>query len=468
MNNVNIEGIMSPSHVNEPKLLIPVIIVYCPIRDSGYTENMVSMDDPQAFTRQIIRCICMLSILSVICLHGDPVVLSGGPENDYESWIIRTNEGNLMVIFCRNPDWQSGDLYVTFSTDNGITWEEPTAIIAKPQDQATLSFLQLPGDTFRLWYASNENITYGIFTAHSLDGTTWIEDDQIDLGWNLSDMHYDPTVIMEPDSSLTMSYRGPGGAYIAHKPYGGEWDTLRTLVGASGYRPRVMRHSNGTYLMTYHRNTYPGYEVFVRTSQDRVTWTAELRMTFDGNSHDPFLNEASDGAYVLYYATYVPPAYNLRRRISYDASNWEEEVQITFDATNNTQPHFFVEANETFLVWAHAVLFPDDHDVYFERTLYPGINETDLLVKTRTPIFLEAYPNPCSKQMKVVAPAHSQDAPDLEIYDAQGRIVSGSQQPQRAGLNVFLVPTLHLQPGVYFLQLYCTTGSYCKRFVVVH
>ncbi len=426
------------------------------------------MADSHPHTTGFIRCICALLIPAVMSLHGDPVVVSGGPANDYESWIIRTNDDRLMAIFCRNPDWQSGDLYATFSVDNGVTWEEPTAIITKPQDQATLSFLQLPGDTFRLWYASNESITYGIYTAHSFDGINWDEDGMVDLGWGPYDMHYDPTVIMEADSSLTMSYRGPGGAYIAHKPYGGSWDKQKTLVGPSGFRPRIMKHSNGTYAYAYHRNTPEGYEVFVRTSPDRVNWTSELRITYDGNSHDPFLSEATDGAYMLYYATHVPPAYNLRRRISYSAVNWEEEMQVTFDATNNTQPHFFVEANEIFLVWAHAVLFPDDHDVYFERTLYPGINETTLSVKTRIPRSPEVYPNPCSRQVKVIVPAHNQPAVIIRIYDAQGRIVSGPQQLQCNGINTFLVPTANLQPGVYFLQMNCTTGSYCKRFVVVH
>jgi hypothetical protein len=432
-----------------------------------YNVDMESDRKMHSTMQPIAGNLCFFLILSILCLHADPVIVSGGPENDYESWIIRTNEGNLMVIFCRNPDWESGDLYMTFSTDNGMTWEPPTAIIVKPQDQATLSFLQLPGDMFRLWYASNENVTYGIFTAHSLDGTTWIEDGQIDLGWSASDMHYDPTVIMEPDSSLTMSYRGPGGAYIAHRSYGGTWDTLRTMIGPSGYRPRVMKHSNGTYLYAYHRNTYPGYEVFVRTSIDRVNWSPELRLTFDGNSHDPFPNETTDGVYVVYYATYSPPAYNLYRRVSYDAVNWEEEEQITFDITNNTQPHFFVEAGEIYIVWAHAVLFPDDHDVYFERTPYTSINETDVLVKQRTPNFLEVYPNPCSRQMKVVVPAYNQDALDLKIYDAQGRIVSGPQQLQCDGINKFVVSTVHLQPGVYFLQMNGTTGNHCMRFVVV-
>jgi hypothetical protein len=65
-----------------------------------------------------------LVALSLLWSSGSiavPVIVSGGPENDYESWILRLNDNRLMVIFDRNPDWASGDLYVTFSSDDGAT-----------------------------------------------------------------------------------------------------------------------------------------------------------------------------------------------------------------------------------------------------------------------------------------------------------------------------------------------------------
>ena len=436
--------------------------------DYRYNIRMASIRCEKQSSRYATSSILMFLLFSSWFIYADPIVVSGGLENDYESWIIRTQDNRLMTIFCRNPDWQSGDLYVTFSTDNGATWGTPSVILESPEDQATLSFLQLPGDTFRLWYASNENINYGIYTAHSLDGVTWNRDGVINLGWSIYDMHYDPTVIEEPDSSLTMSYRGPAGAYIAHKPYGGNWDTLRTLVGASGFRPRIMKHSDGNYLLSYHRNTANGYEVFVRTSLDRINWTPELQLTFQGNSHDPFPNETGDGAYLLYYATHLPPAYNLNCRKSYDAINWESEVQITFDQTNNTQPHFFVETNEIYLIWAHAVLFPDDHDVYFERLSYTGVDESDRYLRANEFSEVSIFPNPCSDHMNFIISANAGDIMDIQIYDVQGEVITGYHSLLHRGRTKHVVETMHLCPGVYFLRISCASGDCYKRFVVIH
>lgn len=408
-----------------------------------------------------------LIVLLSTFLQATPVVVSGGPENDYEGWIARLSDNRLMVIFARNPDWASGDLYVTFSTDDGASWDSVVAIIEENGDQATLSYVQSTGDTLRLWYASNEDGQYGIYTAWSINGLIWSREGRISLGWSISDMYYDPTVILEPDSSLTMSYRGPGGAYITHCPYSGDWDTLRTMVGPGGYRPRVMKHTNNTYLYVYHRNTGNGYEVFSKTSTDRVTWSDEVQLTFQGNSHDPFPNQTPDGAYLVYYATYIAPAYNLYRRKSYNAIDWEAEEQITADASNNTQPHFFIEANEVYLLWAHAVSQPYDHDVYFERSNYFGIQDTDIESTLHSPVSIETYPNPCAQKINISLTARQTEEIEISLYDVQGQMIELPIQKAIHKMCSFHINTAHLSNGTYFVKVNYTKGTCFKKFIVV-
>ncbi|HEX7319203.1 MAG TPA: T9SS type A sorting domain-containing protein [bacterium] len=379
-----------------------------------------------------------------------PVVVSGGPDNDYESWIIRMNDGRLMVIFDRNPDWASGDLYVTFSTDNGVTWAAVTPIIIETGDQATLTFVQLPCDTLRVWYASNEAGNYAIYTAYSLDGLTWIRQGAIDLGWSSSSTYYDPTVILEPDSSLTMSYRVQGsGGYIAHCPNHGNWDTLRTLVAPSGNRTRVMKHANGTYLYAYHRRSGPGqydYDVFIKTATDRVFWSDSVRLTTNLNSHDPFPNEGADGAYVVYYAKYVSPAYNLYRRRSYNTTTWLTEEQITSDAVYNTQPHFFVESGDVYLVWAHAIVYETNNDVYFERS-------ADLAVAEHEPSAIgsraRVFPTPGCGRISIIPASMVSDRARVVVYSSSGQLVGSAV---RQG-EIFCIDTSPLPAGVYFVNI---------------
>jgi hypothetical protein len=414
---------------------------------------------------KILSVIFMLFMI-IFTVGADPVIVSGGPENDYESWIARLTDDRLMIVFCRNPDWTSGDLYVTFSTNDGDSWEAPTPIIVQAGDQATLSFVQLPGDTLRLWYASNEGGEYNIYSAHSTDGIDWTLEGRTELGWQLQDRYYDPTMIMEADGSLTMSYRGPDGAYVAHCPYGGTWDTLRTQVAAGGYRPRIMKHQNGTYVYAYHRNIGGNqYEVHVRTSTDLSHWSSETVLTSQGNSHDAFVNATPDSGYLIYYGTYQYPAYNLFRRRSYNTVDWEPEEQITSDPYWNTQPHFFIQSYNVYLVWAHATTSAGDtYDVYFERTPYiVGIEEK----KNAAAGICSMQPVPCSDVITVTFSTKKLQHLNTTIYDVMGReIMAGAPHEQNTSSNI-TVNTSTLSGGTYFMKIQWDGGQLFKKFVVM-
>ena len=401
--------------------------------------------------------------LLISLLESTPVVVSGGPDNDYEAWIARLHDGRLMVVFDRNPDWASGDLFVSFSTDDGGTWSTPASIIADADDQATLSFVQMPDDTIRLWYASNETGTYGIYTAWSLDGLAWSRQGRINLGWSASDMHYDPTVILEPDSSLTMSYRGPGAAYVSHCPYRGNWDTLKTMAAASGYRPRIMKHPNGTYLIAYHRKSGSGstnYDVFIRTSIDRVVWSDSIRLTTNLNSHDPFACPGSDGAYLVYYGKYVSPAYNLKRRKSFDAVNWQAEETVTNDTVYNLQPHLFVESGNIYLVWAHEINYDTDNDVYFEKTPYLG--STENASGNRRQDSFAITPNPCSRSFTITGPGHPEDILEIGLYNCSGqRILTVNP-----AVPVVTVDASALSAGIYFAEVKTSFGRLVNKIII--
>jgi hypothetical protein len=310
-----------------------------------------------------------------------PVSIATGTANDTESRIIRLADGRLMAAIGRNPygRWDTTDVYVSFSTNEGAGWSLPALAIGAAGDQATIGLLQLPGDTIRLWYGSNESGTYRIHTAYSMNGTTWTTEGQVALGWTPTVMCYDPTVILEPDSSLTMIYRGgsgiAAGAYAAHRPRGGSWDTSRRLVNAAANRPRIMKHAGGTYLAAFQRKSgvsTTNIDIFVRRSTDLTAWSDSVRLTTNMNSHDAWCLQVPDSGYAVYYAKYQSApydAYNLCRRRSADGTSWQAEQQLTFDGSllHNTQPCLFVYGNGLYRSWTRANDYDNDNDILFER-----------------------------------------------------------------------------------------------------
>jgi len=405
-----------------------------------------------------IKAICLLAFIFISSSAiADSVVISGGPTNDYESWIARLSDDRIMVAFARNPDWASGDLYVAFSADNGLNWTSPEPIISGSGDQATLSFVQMPSDTLKLFYASDQNGSYKIRSAWSVDGLTWTDEGVVALGWGTSVQYYDPTLVVESDSSLAMNYVVMSqGVYVAHRPYGGQWDTEMTQVASTGYRPRLMKHTNGTYLYAYHARTGGQYEydVFITTSSDRLNWSTPVQITTNRNSHDPFVCRMYDGHYMVTYAKHAGGAYNLYCRFSLDAIDWGEEFVITEDNANNTQPHIWPEGNDLYLTYAHAVNYPDDHDVYLEVLAYlTGIADNPNLAENYD-LDLGCYPNPFNAATTISYTLTEESLVSLEVYDILGRKIANlinCNQP--AGEQTVVWNATDQPSGMYFARL---------------
>lgn len=356
--------------------------------------------------RRIILILFLSFLLSLAA--GAATIIAGGTTNDTEGRVIRLSDGRLMAAIARNPygSWSATDIYVSFSSDGGATWGAPALAIGGAADQATIAALQLPGDTVRLWYASNESGTYRIHTAWSMDGASWTAQGQISLGWGSAIQCYDPTVILEPDSSLTMIYRGgsgtTAGAYAAHQPRGGTWDTLRRPVNYRAYRPRIMKHPNGTYLAAFHRQSGGSstqIDVFVRRSTDLTSWTDSVRLTTNQNSHDARCLYVPDSGYVVYYAKYQSApydAYNLCRRRSTDGISWQVEQQLTYNGGmhHNTQPCPLLFDGHLGLAWVYANDYDNDNDVLFDSSPLAGMASEPQSPNNKN-VRLRLYPNPC-------------------------------------------------------------------------
>ena len=370
--------------------------------------------------KKIIGVIYLTIFFSL--LYTEPIIVSGGWQNDYESWLTRLSDHRIMLVFCRNPNFNAGELYVTFSENDGYDWSEPQLIISAPGDQTLASFVQLADDTFRLFYSSNENGNYCIHEARSENGLDWEVLGQVDLGWNQNVMHYDPNIFLCHDESLIMTYVVSGqGVFVASSEQDDEWDNEQQFIDNSAYRPRIIQTGDSLFVLTYHKHNGPGqydYDVFVKYSPDFQNWSEAIQVTTNNNSHDPFIQEADNGTFYLYYAKYTGSCYKLRRRISEDLINWSEEEIVTQPISNDTQPHFFIEDDAIYLSWAHAVNYPDNHDVYFQKfSEEVNLNNDN---STELPIKLYCYPNPFNPVINISFALKKQQKIKVSIYNLKG------------------------------------------------
>ncbi|MBN1340847.1 MAG: T9SS type A sorting domain-containing protein [Bacteroidales bacterium] len=398
-----------------------------------------------------------------VIIQAQPVLISGGPDNDIIGRICRLPDSRLIAMIERNPDWGSGDLFISISWDSGYSWSGLEPVVVKAGNQSTHSVVVTPDDSIRSYYASDETGTYKIRTISSIDGINWVNDHQIDLGWDADQDVYDPDVIVEGDGSMIMTYvRMGSGGYVSYCSETNQWDQNKTLVQSGAYRIRICRHPFYGYLAAYHRNMGNNqYDVNVKTSTDLINWSDETTITNSGNSHDPCCG-CIDIEYWLYYATYKNGAYNLYRKSSTDGLNWSFEEQITFDNTHNTQPAFTLDLyTKTIglnLVWTHAIDYDTDNDIYFERYIYTEVIEQQRdedhirIIQSIENTFQFTLPNRLTGKF------------DLFVYDLQGRIIENKKITVVAGLSQ--VALNFIKTGVYLFHVVANGDKFTEKIYV--
>lgn len=321
--------------------------------------------------------------VTVASAAGAPIY--GGTENDYQPSLIRAADGRLMIVLERlAPRTNSGDLYVSTSTDAGASWSVPSLIVGTRLNERHPALVQHANGAFSLFYLQvDRKGGYSIQRATSADGTTWTRHGAIDLGWGASgDMN--PSVVLEGDGSLTMTYQRPNGAgeyvgYIARSMDGGvTWDGLKTTVsdGTGGMLPRVAkRASDGRYMVTFQAEGPDGVmAIYAKTSAGVYDWNVPRFAVSQGeNAHDSQPIVLEDGRFfVTYGAVRSDAGYNIYYRTTADAATWGGAVQVTSDSNlHDVQPHPILHgtAGHVILSWGRQRAAGADWDIWVNPDL---------------------------------------------------------------------------------------------------
>ncbi len=409
----------------------------------------------------------LAAFLALPAAAYDIVQVTDDASLNYMPSMIERDDRTLMLAYERlDSSFASGDVLVTTSA-LGASWATPTVVVDGPGNERHPALVQLDDGSFQVYYLSDESGGYRIHMADSPDGVTWTSRGEVDLGWTTEDL-VNPTVIVEDDGSLTMTYDVlSDGGYIAHSVDGVSWDQAKTRV-SSGSLNRIMRHSDGTYVLSYQRKTglwYYQIDVFTKTSTDRVTWSGENRVTSNQNSHDSMPVELADGQYALYYAvSNGGDPYELVSRVSPDGVGWSTEHPWLPYTGWDTQPHPVVLSNGIVaLAWARGPA-QDATEVHFALLDPPtGVaGEPHATPEPPAARKLRASPNPFAAGTSLTLSPDADGIACVIIHDAAGRFVrrlTGTDEVRWDGRDS---AGRSLPSGVYFARAEGTHAGAAK------
>lgn len=307
------------------------------------------------------------------------VPVTSGAGMDYQPSVIRSSDdGARIVVFERlNPSTQSGDLWLTRSSDEGESWSEPIEVIASPANERHPALLQIGPSNYVLFYLKGTGATssFRIWRATSSDGIGFTEQGAIDLGWSTGG-EINPHVIRHADGTLTMSYQrlggsapyGPGSYAAQSTDSGLSWDVQRTQIAASSQLPRLtFRESDGLYLASYQTGN-TALQMWVKTTTNLRDWSAVAQaFAASGNNHDSLPVVMPDGAFVLFWIRASGSQFDIAVRRSRDGSNWSPTLAVTASANaDDVEPHPLVGTSSTSveLYWGRkSPLAGTDYDI---------------------------------------------------------------------------------------------------------
>jgi hypothetical protein len=316
---------------------------------AGY-NGAVGTISPSNLTGLVVAAVVSALLLAAVAAApGGAFSVHDGPELDYQPAVVRMKSSDrLLLVFERlDPSTLSGDLYQVASDDEGASWSAPEPAIASVHNERHPALVELADGTLLLFYLSDvdEAGEYRINRAVSADGESWQAGDVLDLGWP-SAGEINPSVVHEPDGTLTMVYQRLGGpSFVAQSTdSGATWDHGRVQVSAgSSALPRIARReSDGLYVATYQTN--PGnnsLNLWAKTTYDASDWSgAPIAVSVGLNTHDSTPLFLPDGQLLVYYARQVDSAFDIFYRSSGDDFEWSREVRVTDNPNGfDTQPH---------------------------------------------------------------------------------------------------------------------------------
>lgn len=414
----------------------------------------------------------MLAVF-LAALTCSPVVVSGGAPIDYQPSPLQDEDGRLLVAFERlTPPSQGflGDIWMTFSSDTGSTWSAPVPAVTGSANQRHPALVHVPAGGYRLFYLSDQNGPYRIFSAYSPDGSVWTEEGEVNLGWTASEDIGNPTVSAEGDSALVMSYDrffGLGG-YSARSTDGGvTWDTDMTRINQKGRLNRLIRHSDGTYLCSW-QETGGGtiVNIFASYSADLSSWAPSESLTTNNNGHDSMPFEDEDGNAWIFYSKHSGTVYEVMRRSVPVWGTYGIEELIYSGVHNATQPHpLLLGDGRTALFWGEWWNNYDESDVMMDILDPTGIGT---LPESRGDRFIELSPNPFSGNLRLSLDLPGDGPLQMEVFDLSGRLVCSSLLPAATAgpQELYWEPGPDSPPGTYVVRV-AWPGAAASRMCVL-
>lgn len=416
------------------------------------------------------------------------------------------------INFRTSPD-TAGAVFVSKSTDGGLTWGTPNKVISGT------SSADLPFD--RPWIAVDNSggVNDGTLFVTSMSAYWYVGQHHIYLRTS-SDGGITWSTIKQVDNTaysvgvLTASYGGisignDGRAYIAFisydvsaSPFVRYYSVTTNNLGSTFQRNvigtayisggsdftkawclKANPNINGNAVLTWIDNRHGDFDVLISKTKDGgLSWSAPTRVNDDpinnGIIQDMvWADFSSTGKLAVAWkdrrlcgtGTGVP--FDIYTAIAADTSNF---FSTNYRVTTVSNPYFSVPQGNSFigcamsdssiyLNWGDYRNSPD-WDIYFNKTDFNTLTASVDDISSNPQLSIKLFPNPATHSIKINFSIPSNiEKPEIIIFNSKGQVMQAIPVTKnQSGIYSEQIDISSLSNGVYFLYLK-STNSYFRN-----
>ena len=364
-----------------------------------------------------------LAVISISLIVVFSVCDSGGENRTFNTWIVLWNSGENLD----NAAGTDFDIFMTRSTDSGATWSAVQTINSDANTDSGFEFAPrvIPdgyGNWVAVWWSEDNpgdpgGDDYDIFVSHSTDdGITWSAEQTLNSNAN-SDAGGDRDVSVMTDGNgtwIAVWYSGDdlGGTvdtdfdifFARSTDNGASWSAVQALNSNAAtdterdYTPSLAVDEDGTWIAAWHTRSDLGgtigtdYDIlFARSTDNGASWSAVQALNSNagpdsGDDFDPCLMVNSKGVWCAVWSS-TDENYGTDADIVYTcsvdngASWWSLQnlnIDASFDAGGDVSPRVMADDNGNWVTaWRSnenpgGLLGPDNDIFIAYSTDYAG------------------------------------------------------------------------------------------------
>jgi hypothetical protein len=377
-------------------------------------------------------------------------------------------ESNIYVMWCDERDGNK-ELYYKRSSDGGISWTPDMRLTHDPGASVSVSLAARASMIHVAWCDDRNGMNELYYKRSTDEGNSWEQDVRL-TDDSLASLF--PAIAATNNSVHIVWTIGWEIYHIRSTDNGTTWGGVTRLT----YAPFVswfssVALSDSIVHVVWHDQRDGNMDIFYKRSFDNgVTWDDDTNLTFNpGVSNIPSLAASGDNVHIAWYDD-RDGNYEIYYKQAVDyGTTWQDDIRLTECTGTSKAPCITLSGPYVHVVWL------DERDGNSE--IYYCGNPSGNAVSDRKVITLpvdsesiNVYPNPFSETIYISCPACSHTSSWLKIYNVSGQLVMRYFIPAMSSLfeiqwNGRNSSGEKVPNGIYIVQ-YCRNNVHITRTIL--